>query len=111
MSDLVERKIKAFRDKYLNPDKFSSRNQFKPEFQGKMLGEFESFLTQAITEAQKETVEEIVREIESLPYHPEIEDHEGGQSIRQVTYTTDIVHLENIIKGKYLTDKENHENK
>lgn len=49
----------------------------------------------------KQVIESIAKQLSELPFHPEIEIYEGGQNERQVTYTTDIVHLENILRAKY----------
>lgn len=58
--------------------------------------EFEDLLLSAISK----TREDIADKLSKLPFHPEIEHYDGGTSERQVTYTTDIVALENSLKEK-----------
>lgn len=43
----------------------------------------------------EELIGSIVTRMAELPYHPEIDAYEGGTSTRMVTYTTDLVALEN----------------
>ena len=89
MNDFITKKIEKFREKFAVNASYGYK--LNAEF-----ADVESFLQQAIEEAQEETAKKLSR----LPFHPEVTPHEGGTSIRQVTYTTDIVQLESELKKK-----------
>lgn len=50
---------KEFEEKFANPDKLSSRGQFRPELQDRLYQEFESFIDSIISTVEKETMEEV----------------------------------------------------
>lgn len=60
-----------------------------------------SAIYHALEAVQGSVAEEIISQIETLPFHAERDDYDGSNTIRQVTYTTDMVHLENQIREKY----------
>lgn len=49
--------------------------------------------------------DEIAEKLSKLPFHGQFQDYDGATERREVTYTTDIVALENELRSESLKEK------
>ena len=65
---------KEMDDKFLNPDKFDSIHQVKPEFRGRLYQEFQQFLATQLAKQRQELIKEI---LDYIPTEKQCLSHNG----------------------------------
>lgn len=103
MNKTKETILKDFEEKFSNPDKFSSSNQFNPNLAGKLYQEFQSFLSSALDkvadEARHEAVGDVV-ELRNEVRQETLEEVEERLELDNVKIWDGHLHIAAITKAK-----------